>query len=171
MKKIIIILMMIIVSFLYGCSSGSDEYYSEYNKDDIDPYDAMEIAMNAYTFEEIADHYDESIVLGYVYEQLGAANMPLIIEELEGNEMYDEIENLFVMADKIGYYSSAIYGNFCIDNRNYLIHLTDSNCVSNIPFENRRSVVTMNLDKLKTEIEDDDTYLSGHSLCDLCFPE
>lgn len=171
MKKTVIILVGIVVLFLYGCSSETNDHYSTYNKNDIDPYDAMEIVTNTYTFEEIAEHYDERIILEYAYEELGVANVSLFIEELEDNEMYDEIEALFLMIDRVGYYPSAIYGEFCRDNRNFLIHFTDSDCVSEIPFKNRRSVTSMNVYDLDMQTGGGDIFLEGHSLCSLCFLE
>jgi hypothetical protein len=175
MKKAIIVLMIIAVLFMYGCYS--------YNNDN-NPSDEMSYVIENYSFNEIAEHYDNNEIFKYlaehydnakiseyVFEEIGVPNISLIIEELESNGMYDEIGNLFIMADKLGYYPSAIYGQFCIDNRVSLIHLTDSECVVDIPLENRGSVTPMNLQDLKKEIIDNDAYLDKHLLCSVCFPE
>ncbi len=95
-------------------------------------------------------------------------DMYLILEELKHQGYYEEIDNLRKMIEKKGYAPSAVFGNYVSDGRK-IIHETNGPCFNKIDsYELITLGPLVSLSEVKNEIEDEDSYLKGFSLCALC---
>lgn len=172
-KKIIITLLAIILAvFISGCSNQTDKATvqdsnsqetatAEYNHDEL----LSEVAEN-YDLDEVISAFNVSN--GEVLESQGIPDMFLIIEELISQGHAEEVDFLRTIPDKIGYYPSAIFGNYIADE-NHVIHDTNGPCFEVIPSS---KIITIgpfsSIDQVVEEINDGDQHLDGYSICEEC---
>lgn len=187
MKKTIVILTILsfaisAILLLSGCESSKEledtnsvndtesnpfaNETKEYDDIDLDDYQRVEILFDHYSMREIIEmRYHD---YGDFCEDVGIPNMYLILEELESQGYYDEIDNLRTMVEKIGYWPSAIFGNYVADGR-HIIHKTNGPCFEEIDSSELMSLGPLvTLREVKDEVEDGDSYLEDFSICAIC---
>lgn len=130
--------------------------------------DMLSYLMDNYTLDEIIDYYasHDSWCLSDVKL---LTDMGLICSEIEGQECYEEFGNLFGLAEKIGYNPSIIFGDFCFDTEERVIHYTNGECVENISYANMSFPYRGSKEQLEKMIVEGDNGLNGYLFCDLCF--
>lgn len=122
-----------------------------------------------YSLEEMIEFYIEYLGWECVDEQNVLINMGLICSEIEGNGCYEEFENLFGIADKIGYCPSVILGEYCFDKEERIIHDTDGECIKNISYENMSFAFWGSKQKLRKMMAEGENWLNGYKFCKKCF--
>ncbi len=127
MKKIVILVLTILCLCLAGCVSETENRDRE---------EELRYLLENFSAEEIVEEYGYSDFL----EAINTPNMLGIIEELEDAKKYYRISQLIDIADEADYYPSAVYGEFCRDNRDGVVHKTDSDCFKRIPVKDKRVV-------------------------------
>lgn len=96
----------------------------------------------------------------------------LLLEEAYGNSVATKL--IFDFADEIGYYPSSVFGPYCFDMRSHTVHDTDSECLKQIPYEDRMSCWVYNcynIQQVKKELSAN-PYLSRFewNYCQKCLP-
>ena len=194
MKKTAIVLSLLIALLAFAsCASSASERGEDtdteecfhddslqYTKEDLIWYlneNAFDCVSDAYFLSEILEMYEEQHpqtfqddlleYLSYRFENM--PNMALIMEELAEQEQYSEYEQLFQIADKIGYNPSAIVGAHCLEVSTNVIHLTNSSCLSEIDFSDMYFICETSEYDLVAEMDDDDKYLQDCILCETCW--
>lgn len=126
-----------------GYDKGYDEGYSEgefsINDDDIDyekqkAYESgYEVGQDDYSFDL---EYDGlfGFMRGYM----------VFMEEAHHSDT-NSYQQLFEICDEVGYYPSILMGEYCIDEVNNIIHLTDSECIEKIDKSTIESAITYNV--------------------------
>ena len=156
----------------YVEKTGDTDIY-QWFEDDMG-YDYHKYIASSYSLYDILDYIEENYQEDY-FEYLRdrfdyVPNMSLIMEEIDYQEFYEEYEYLFELADKIGYSPSAIVGTHCLQTSTRIIHLTDSDCLSNIDFSDMCFFCEDYKKDLVAEINDGDSYLQNCTLCKKCYP-
>lgn len=175
MKKFPILLVLIsAMMLLVSCSSNQQtiDYTDSYVADT-----ALEYVMSEYNLGEILEMYEqrhhktfqEDLLEYLMYRFEDRPNMAVILEEIDSQEMYSAYEQLFQIADEIGYYPSAIVGAHCLEKSTGVIHLTNSTCLTAIDFSDMYFICSTSEEDLINELEDDDIFLEGCFLCNECW--
>lgn len=171
-NKIILLASIVLLLLLTSCSlsdsySYDEDYYptSREKLEEMDWDDIMEYVVEEIPFDYMLEYYGEEQFNDYVFDLF--PNMYLVVDDMETLGLYEEIMQLYEIADKVGYYPSAILGEYFMDESTSVIHATDGDCLSNMRIENRQ-VVSCGLQTLWDELNDGDVYLDGCTTCDVC---
>ena len=165
---------MLILILIVFVACGDTDSYEEIEMEspretlrNMEDREIIDYIIEEYSLSDMISYYGEEAWHNYLTDALSYPNMYLIVEELESQGYYDEIINLYEMADKIGYDPAAILGEYFYDNSTSIIHSTNGSCLNDMKIEDRK-VVSRGPSELLDEINDDDIYLKNYTFCEEC---
>ncbi len=169
MYKRYLMLSLSVILMLGACSSEKTLEQALEDREVIYREEALRYVIDEYSFSEIAEEYyyrnpEEC------EEPSGreSVDMGLICDEMDSQGYSKDYAYFFEIAEKIGYWPSAIVGEYCKDKSTQIIHETDSLCVEEMAYENMCFVFRESKDMLTKEMNDDDEFLNDCILCEVC---
>lgn len=190
MKKVVLFTLVITLLLLSvsSCHQNAEisleEVFTQYTEEEVIEYIinntensedytiASKIILSKYSEDQIVDYVVANATPYMIYNALagiGTIYPPIICEEIESQNVTEEFENLFTLAEKIGYNPSMILGSYCLDKETNIIHKTDSDCIQAIHHTNMSFIALNSSEKLSLAMIDEGSHLNNCTLCSECF--